>query len=251
MCHEKSSFWTLTFAEQPYSVSPVDIKKFMDRLRKRFPPASVRFFGVGEYGDKSFRPHYHIALFGVGVEDKEKVEECWTNPDTGEITGFVAGSPLDHGRAGYISGYTVKKLTKMDDDRLSEGMHPEFARMSNRPGMGALAIPLIAKTIDGTEIIDRFEDVPKAIRLGGRVYPLGKYLRSKLRKEVGFTDEYIQELSKKFFSEKSEEMSEMLEAAEMDVSTWQSRSHLLADMDALRAEKQKQKYEVKNRRKTL
>ena len=37
-----------------------DVQLFMKRLRKHFKERKIRFYAAGEYGDHTFRPHYHI-----------------------------------------------------------------------------------------------------------------------------------------------------------------------------------------------
>jgi len=44
--HADSSFVTLTYAVTPRDLNPEDMELFLKRLRKLFPPRSVRFFGV-------------------------------------------------------------------------------------------------------------------------------------------------------------------------------------------------------------
>lgn len=73
-------------------------------------------------------------------------------------------------------------MTKPDDPRL-EGRHPEFARMSLKPGIGANYVPDIADVQlrynpDGVE-------VPFGLRHGSKIMPLGKYLVRKLRVQSG------------------------------------------------------------------
>lgn len=62
--------------------------------------------------------------------------------------------------------------------------HPEFARMSNRPGIGADFVHEIASTLLEHDLSE-MEDVPTALAHGQRVLPLGTYLRRKLRKAIG------------------------------------------------------------------
>lgn len=90
--------------------------------------------------------------------------------------------PLDQTRALYIAGYVVKKMTHNQDIRL-DGRNPEFARMSLRPGIGADAMHNVASEIlrYGLEV----HDVPTTLQYGGRHFPLGTYLRKKLREMVG------------------------------------------------------------------
>jgi len=86
--------------------------------------------------------------------------------------------------ASYIAGYVTKKMTRKDDERLN-GRLPEFARMSNRPGIGLGMMDEIASDILKSGMEDRLEDVPTAISYGGRNLPLGPYLRRALRLRIG------------------------------------------------------------------
>lgn len=95
--------------------------------------------------------------------------------------------------ARYVAGYVTKKWTAKDHPAL-QGRHPEFARMSNRPGIGAMATALMAKRLNNTVGDWSTGDVPRTVRMDGKEYPLGRYLLNRLRREVGFTDQYIQEV---------------------------------------------------------
>lgn len=46
----------------PY-LNKYDVQLFLKRLRKYYAPRKLRFFAVGEYGPKHFRPHYHLLLW--------------------------------------------------------------------------------------------------------------------------------------------------------------------------------------------
>lgn len=85
--------------------------------------------------------------------------------------------------ANYIAGYVTKKMTHRSDIRLG-GRCPEFARMSLWPGIGALAMFNVASEMLRYDLQKR-GDVPAALRYGGVMMPLGKYLRRKLRLYVG------------------------------------------------------------------
>lgn len=146
-------------------------------------PAKLRFFLVGEYGDFSQRPHYHAALFGLGRDQEEIVQKAWP-------FGFIYLGDLTKDSASYIAGYVTKKMTKKHDPRL-KGRYPEFARMSLRPGIGADAMLNVANALtteQGCEEILRTGDVPLALQHGLKKFPLGRYLRRKLREALGFPD---------------------------------------------------------------
>lgn len=190
LVHPGSSFLTLTYNEENLpdgeNLVPRDLQLFVKRLRWLCPEARVRYFGVGEYGERSGRPHYHLALFGLGDGDtktKGFVDRAW---GLGHV--YVGSLTLDS--AAYIAGYVTKKLTAKDDPRL-QGKIPEFARMSLRPGIGAISVRQIAEAISsdaGWGEIERTGDVPSVLKHGAISYPLGRYLRTKLREEMNFLE---------------------------------------------------------------
>lgn len=107
-----------------------DVQLFFKRLRKHHEPLRlqcpelppIKYYCVGEYGGKSYRPHYHIILFNA---DRSKIQLAW---DKGSVHyGQVTGASV---------GYTLKYISKpgriplhKNDDRT-----PEFSRMSK--GLG-------------------------------------------------------------------------------------------------------------------
>lgn len=179
--HPAASFVTLTYKENPITLIPRDLQLFIKRVRKNV--GSCRFFAVGEYGDHSDRPHYHVALFGHGPQVASLIDSCWG-------LGYTYTGDLTLDSAQYIAGYVTKKMTSKDDTRLN-GRYPEFARMSLRPGIGAPAIRSVAAALQnkhGWDEIDARSDVPSMLRHGGRTMPLGRYMRLRLRDEMNFSD---------------------------------------------------------------
>lgn len=163
--HPASYCCTLTYDEEhcPVSVSVRDAQLFLKRLRKRMEPLRLRYYLVGEYGDNTYRPHYHAALFGLQFPDY--VQECWGQ-------GHCDVQPFGPLGAQYVAGYVTKKMTSKSDPRL-EGRAPEFARMSLKPGIGAGAAEVIHES-RGTE-------VPSVLRMEQKLWPLGRYIRGKLK----------------------------------------------------------------------
>lgn len=181
--HKENLFLTLTYAPEHFpkdgAVSPRTLQLFLKRLRDYVKPTRFRFFGVGEYGDESSRPHYHLIVFGLGARHAEAIKRAWPY-------GFVGFGDLNTATASYVAGYCTKKMTSFNDPRLGD-KHPEFTRMSNRPGIGVKALDVLLQHMDA----DRMSgDVPRVLRHGDKFYPLGRLLREKLRKAL-FSEEKI------------------------------------------------------------
>lgn len=211
MHYTENCFVTLTYKDMPLctSVCPSHLKLFIKRLRDRIKPKRVRFYAVAEYGDENFRPHYHLLLFnypnciyGRSKNWRDRVCHC----DNCQLIyrtwgkGLIELGELNKDSIQYAAGYILKKLTKFGDARL-EGRIPEFARMSNRPGIGlgpkesSAILDYLVKTVtdDYPEYLEENLDVPTSLVHGGKSYPLGEYLKRKLRKEI-FGDESLSPL---------------------------------------------------------
>lgn len=182
LVHADTAFVTLTYRDEALppggTLVPRHTQLWLKSLRKA-AHIGLRFYLVGEYGDKSGRPHYHAIIYGLPPWS-DFFQKTWKH-------GMVHVGELTHDSAQYVAGYVVKKLTKKGDPKLN-GKYPEFARMSNRPGIGALAVPAIADALTtdaGASSIIRNGDIPPALAIGGRSLPLGRYLRQKIRKYLG------------------------------------------------------------------
>ena len=188
-----ASFLTMTYDDEHLpdggSLELRDVQLYWKSLRKA--GFSFRYFVCGEYGDLSERPHYHAALFGVPpcyCDFRSPDARChcvlfrrlWGRGNLywGEVTPASAH---------YIAGYVTKKMSK--EDPSLNGRYPEFARMSLRPGIGAVAMSQVAAALRseaGRKELARTGDVPFVLRHGRGYHPLGRYLRQCLRKELSF-----------------------------------------------------------------
>lgn len=214
LVHEANAFVTLTYAPEHEpesgSLSAEHLTKWLKRLRKRVAPRLIRYFAVGEYGDRSERPHYHAALFNypccVGGPVRGGVCQCVACTDVRETWGFghVMVGTLTEKSAQYIAGYVVKKMTADNDTRLAPGQVPEFARMSLRPGIGADALWDVASVMMQYSLE---KQLPSQLRHGAKLLPLGRYLRNRLSKVLGQNEEERQSLSDQALSHLYEELS--------------------------------------------
>lgn len=162
MCWESNLFVTFQYRDDalPASLSLEyrDFQLFLKRLRARLSGERelsdgrrpIRYFVCGEYGGKSFRPHWHAVLFNTVFPDarfwnsargkvgrSELAEELWTH-------GHVDIGILNSRRAAYVAGYVHKKARAraqpdVIDYRTGEVFErrPEFHRQSNDPGLGS------------------------------------------------------------------------------------------------------------------
>lgn len=139
-----------------------DVQLFMKRLRARFSDDNIRFFMCGEYGPSTFRPHYHLILFGLHLLDlvpvtqvrghtyysSESLERCWSRKDTfqdllGEecVTplakiGNVTITDVTWETCAYTARYITKKLTGPAAQFYTDfNLVPPFVNMSRRPGI--------------------------------------------------------------------------------------------------------------------
>lgn len=119
--HADGVFLTLTYDQQHLPAGGTLVKKhfqdFMKRLRKLYPPRSVRYFHCGEYGSRTRRPHYHAIVFGVQFADQvffkeknghrlfisEQLMRLW--PFGSSLIGAVTFES-----AAYVARYCVEKM---------------------------------------------------------------------------------------------------------------------------------------------
>lgn len=211
LCHSASAFVTLTYAEdtcpKDMSLQPVHFELFMKRLREhcwRKEEKKIRFYGVGEYGEISERPHYHVLLFGYQTCLRgqswytERRTSCCSRCDLiRDIWGMghIGLGSVTHQSVRYVCGYMTKNMRHRHDERL-KGREPEFSRKSNRPGIGYPALSELTETI--LEHALDSEKVPTHLRHGAVKRPLGRYLRGKvadmLQMDKTCVDEELQAL---------------------------------------------------------
>ena len=135
-----SYFVTLTYDTRTVPISSRgyltldkrDVQLYFKKLRKAHPKdVVIKYYLAGEYGSKTFRPHYHIILFNADIE---LIHKAW---DKGE----VHIGELTEASAAYTAKYINKgKIipTHKNDDRI-----PEFSLMSKKLGLNYLSEKII------------------------------------------------------------------------------------------------------------
>lgn len=130
---DRNCFVTLTYDDEhcPPEIRRDDIQSFIKRLRKQ-SNRPIRYYAVGEYGERTRRPHYHAVIFNedflssryyYSVSDSmygnSELQRTWGQ-------GQVTISEFNHARAKYTAGYVTKKINDTDN----------FALMSRQPPIG-------------------------------------------------------------------------------------------------------------------
>lgn len=182
LSHDSSLFCTLTYDEENYpndgSLSVKAAQDFIKRARY-YSDSRLRYFICGEYGSRTRRAHYHAIIFGTSSRDI--ISQSWKS-------GYVHIGDLTPASAAYCCNYVTKKIKGVapNDDRT-----PEFALQSRKPGLGAEGIKKLVsffETREGAEYIAQNGDIPSWIRWNQKKWPIGRYLKTVLRAELGFTD---------------------------------------------------------------
>ncbi len=122
-------FVTLTYDEEhvpkDMSVNKKHVQDFLKRLRKHFPPKDLRYYIVSEYGDHTFRPHYHGLFFFksnyVNSFIYDVFERSWKN-------GFCSFGDVEEGSIVYCTKYCLKSKIFPD------GRTPPFRLVSKMNG---------------------------------------------------------------------------------------------------------------------
>lgn len=160
--HDENDFVTLTYRPEDLPKGGTLVKdhlqKFIKRARKRYG-VGLKYYAVGEYGDKLGRPHYHIALMGK-MFDRTEIVRAHKDPTrivyrSDELDrprpgheeqplwpyGFSSCGTLNEKTASYISSYITKKVVGDQAAEYYQGKTPEFALMSRggRSGRGLAA----------------------------------------------------------------------------------------------------------------
>ena len=150
--HMQSCFLTLTYDDnhlkningdslkegEHASLYLRDFQLFMKRLRKEYEGTKVRYYMCGEYGSESFRPHYHIILFGIDFTDRVFYKRTkqgfylFNSPCLSKLwnNGHAVIGDVDWDSCAYVARYTAKKMLQDSDIFIRWNVLPEFTQCS-------------------------------------------------------------------------------------------------------------------------
>lgn len=164
-------FITLTYDDnylpERGTLIPRDLSLFNKRLRKSLRQRKIRYYAVGEYGDRKGRPHYHGIYFGLGLSDYKLVDDAWGK-------GRVHLGTVTMLSINYVTAYITKKLWGFVAQReyTDRGLEPPFSRVSK--GLGERWL--------NDNKLQLLADL--ALRRKGKLIPMPRYYFSKLRDEI-------------------------------------------------------------------
>lgn len=133
-----SSFITLTLRDGNIShcgLCRSQYTRFLDNFRinlKRRFNKSYKYIGCAEYGDDTFRPHYHFCFFGVNPAEADSIlHDIWSHSI------FDVGY-LSSGGVRYVLDYIMTNSNKLTDTNnqyyLNLGLCPPFYTKSGGIG---------------------------------------------------------------------------------------------------------------------
>lgn len=199
----------------------IKVKEYIKERRGK-PLCNTRIFVAPEYGKKRLRPHYHAIIFGLdgtdfrGYSKRLKTNDCrvllqvqseletaqddWAIIYRSWTFGFIECGEVKPGGIRYVIKYATKGICHEKEDGVLES--PPFIVRS--PGLGDSGLDAIAAActrkgiITGKTGVETEVQIPYSFRdrksgvtkSGVRKLPLGRHLREKLGKLVGFEECY-------------------------------------------------------------
>lgn len=134
----KKRCWFITFTydnlHNPGKLNPRDMTLFFKRLRKQYPDYKIKYFYCGEYGSRTFRPHYHAIIYNLPLDDLVKYKQNFANDMlfiSDKLTkiwgnGFVVVGALTLQSANYTARYSLKKNNTDCFIRVSHGFGKNY-----------------------------------------------------------------------------------------------------------------------------
>lgn len=166
--------------ERKKGISPGYVAPFPEEYRQKVLDGWIRYFLRAEYGDASFRPHYHLLIAGPSPR--------WWNINAGHLWPYGRShvTPIGTGETtqfAYVTGHTLKKSLPLSEVKL-RGRQAPFNLSSRSPPIGGMRLQNIERIHQDPQLAREREltgDVRPIWRKDGIVYPLDRWQIKKLR----------------------------------------------------------------------
>lgn len=145
--HDNAYFLTLTYAKgmiKQGGLHKSDLQTYIKRVRYY---TNFRYYGIGEYGETTFRPHYHLLAFGFSNESKQKFIDCWEHGNV--YIGTVTSQSIH---------YVTKDLNKFLGKE--NGRNKEFRIMSTKPAIGFNEIKNMWRNVKQKDFTVNYNGLP-------------------------------------------------------------------------------------------
>lgn len=175
---KEGSFITLTYDEKNVPDRVIKkhlqdyIKRLRERIRKNDETFKLKYFGVGEYGDRFGRPHYHLITNCVDIDN---IKNAWKY-------GIVHVGRPDNPAIHYCTKYVQKNIGKTKEKKERR----EFRIMSK--GLGMTYINKYGEHHKNNLLMYLIKNDLK--------YTLPRYYKDKIFKEIKEKKEYRIEVNK-------------------------------------------------------
>ena len=147
-------FLTLTYNDENLplihnlfpTLNKVDYQKFLKRLRKKdhqvwtehyklknipkhkWKIPKVRYYLTGEYGDKTFRPHYHAIIYNLHQTTIKHIQEIWGK-------GHTHTDKAEAGNISYVTSYLMKYQENGHLNKIYKHAVKPYNAMSLKPAI--------------------------------------------------------------------------------------------------------------------
>ena len=198
-----------------------DPQLFFKRLRKALygsKKGNLRYFLSGEYGDRTFRPHYHAIIYNLSIPDlqiykivkktvyykSDWLQQIWKN-------GYVVIGKVNNKTCAYTASYTLKKVgfavsPQSALDRLlqikDQAITPEYMRCLCASGLIQRPFALMSRRkAIGREYFDQH---PQSVENGLPEFPISK---------ISYFDNLVKKLDPFAFEDLKDYRGSIAEAA--------------------------------------
>lgn len=152
------------------SLDKSHLQKFFKKLRHK-TPKKIKYYACGEYGSRTYRPHYHFIGFNLPTD----WQRCYSIVSASWPDGLVHVGRCSYGSIAYTTGYVIKGgkedftdfTTGEIDDR-----QPEFSLMSK--GLGASYLTPAQIDFHKRNLIGFLTND------GGKFQPMPRYYKDKI-----------------------------------------------------------------------